>query len=357
MHRQQIQTDSTQASRRHFLGTVASGAVGLSAASLALPALAKATETKSSETLVKILYESLNPAQKKTICFDWDFQHKDNGLLRTHTSNNWRITKHALTSNFYTKEQRHLIRKIWEGLVNPNWIERFDKQFKDDMGGFGKKQGIAIFGVPGGESKSKFEFVLTGRHGTVRCDGNSAEHVAFGGPIVYGHAASGYFEKDDHRNNVYWHQALEANKLYAMMDGKHRKKALLEFSPDEAEISFQGKEGKFSGVPVTEFSSDQKEHLQKVLKLLIEPYRQTDQDEVVAALKTQGGLDACHLAFYADYDMGDDKIWDNWRLEGPSFVWHYRGAPHVHVWVNVADDASIELNSNDRSGDLVKKKK
>jgi hypothetical protein len=26
-------------------------------------------------------------------------------------------------------------------------------------------------------------------------------------------------------------------------------------------------------------------------------------------------------------------------------VWHYRGAPHVHVWVNIADDPSMTTNS------------
>lgn len=46
--------------------------------------------------------------------------------------------------------------------------------------------------------------MLTGRHMTVRCDGNSAEHVAFGGPIFYGHAASGFNEKPDHPGNVFW---------------------------------------------------------------------------------------------------------------------------------------------------------
>ena len=64
-----------------------------------------------------------------------------------------------------------------------------------------------------------------------------------------------------------------------------------------------------------------------------------------ACLKAQGGLDACHLAFYAQNDIGNDGVWDIWRLEGPSFVWHYRGAPHVHVWVNVADDPSVKLNA------------
>jgi len=38
-------------------------------------------------------------------------------------------------------------------------------------------------------------------------------------------------------------------------------------------------------------------------------------------------------------------VWDNWRLEGPSFVWWFRGSPHVHVWVNVADSPDVELNA------------
>mgnify|MGYP001239611985 CR=1 FL=1 len=68
-------------------------------------------------------------------------------------------------------------------------------------------------------------------------------------------------------------------------------------------------------------------------------------DEVRACLKAQGGLDACHLAFYRDSDIGKDEVWDNWRLEGPAFVWYFRGSPHVHVWVNIADDPRVTLNA------------
>ena len=101
----------------------------------------------------------------------------------------------------------------------------------------------------------------------------------------------------------------------------------------------------FRGVPVTELSADQKGHLQAVVRKLLEPYRQYDRDEVRACLQAQGGLDACSLAFYQEGDIGKDGVWDNWRLEGPSFVWHFRGAPHVHVWVNVADHADVKLNA------------
>ena len=339
--------------RRDFLST--SALVGASlAAGPSLSAKPHAVSAKSSESYVKLLHASLKDTQKKVICFPWDHRDKKNGLLRTHVSNNWRITSQALTSKFYTKEQQVLIRKVWEGLVNPDWVERFDKQYKDDMGGFGNKQGIAIFGDPGKEGEN-YEFVLTGRHGTVRCDGDSTDHVAFGGPIVYGHAASGYYEKPAHPNNVFWHQAVAANDLFEMLDGEQRRQALRTEAPDEAQIAFRGKGASIEGLAIDALSKDQKEHAQKVLRKLIEPYRQKDQDEALAALKKQGGLDACHLTFYKKDDLGGDGIWDNWRLEGPSFVWHYRGAPHVHVWVNVSDTAKVELNSNNRSGPLRQK--
>jgi hypothetical protein len=74
-------------------------------------------------------------------------------------------------------------------------------------------------------------------------------------------------------------------------------------------------------------------------------YRTSDREEAMQCLKTQGGLDQCTLSFYKDQDLGNDGVWDNWRIEGPSFVWHYRGAPHVHVWVNVADSAEVKTNS------------
>jgi hypothetical protein len=303
----------------------------------------------TSESVVGLLYKSLTPEQKKSVCFDWGFERGEQGLLRTRLQNNWHITKPEIRSDFYTPEQRDMIRAIFEGMVQPEWVKKFDQQLKDDCGGFGVAQNIAIFGSPE-KPGEKFEFVLTGRHMTLRCDGHSAEHVAFGGPILYGHAAKGHYEKKDHEGNVFWQQALEANKLYQMLDGKHRDLALIKQGmPAEDRVEFHGKGGPLPGVPVTEFSADQKEHLQGILKLLIEPYRQGDRDDVLKCLKTQGGLDACRLAFYEEGDLGKDGVWDNWRLEGPSFVWYFRGKPHVHVWVNVADDPSVKLNAHEDS--------
>lgn len=332
--------------RRKFLDRAGKSTLAAGAALCASPLLtyaAPAVEQSSKpESIVKLLFESLTPGQREAICFAWDHQDSDRGLLRTRVANNWDITDHTLNDDFYTKDQRAMIRAIFEGLYQPEWIERIDRQLEDDSDGYGEQNSIAIFGQPGSD---KFEFVMTGRHMTIRCDGNSAEHVAFGGPIFYGHAGENFDEEAHHPGNVFWHQAVEANQLYQALDGKQQKLALVKQGlPDEENVGFRGAQGSFQGIPITELSSDQRERVQEVVRTLVEPYRQGDRDEVLECLKVQGGLDACHLAFYQENDIGGDGVWDNWRLEGPSFVWHYRGAPHVHVWVNVASDPSVELN-------------
>ena len=232
-------------------------------------------------------------------------------------------------------------------MTNPQWHSRFDRQLKDDVGGFGKKQSIAIFGNPG---SGAFEFVLTSRHMTLRCDGNSAGHVAFAGPILYAHEGERLYEKPDHKNNVFWPQAVEANKLYRTLDPKHQELALVtKGMPSEEMVGFKGVKGLFHGCPVSEFADNQKAELQRILNILLEPFRDSDRKEALQCLAAQGGLEDCHLAFYKEGDLGEDGIYDNWRLEGPSFVWYFRGRPHVHVWVNVADTSSVKLNSYQNS--------
>jgi hypothetical protein len=337
-------SDQRSFDRRDFLKTASVAALAGSA-SLALPNWAVAKDapaaTGKRDSIVKTLYDSLKEEQRKKMCFAWDYTEKKRGLLRTYVANNWNITEDPIKSDFYTKDQQAMIREIFKEIIHPEWVSRIDKQLEDDAGGYGEQQSIAIFGEPGA---GKFEFVMTGRHMTIRCDGNSAEHVAFGGPIFYGHAVKGN-EDPNHPGNVFWPQALAANKVFEMLDPKQREQALATKLPHEQAVAFQGQQGKLPGIGFGEMSSDQQDELRKVLAKLIEPYQQTDRDEAMACLKAQGGLEKCSLAFYKEGDLGGDKVWDCWRLEGPAFVWYFRGAPHVHVWVNIASDPSVKTNS------------
>ncbi|MAT14951.1 MAG: hypothetical protein CMJ46_06745 [Planctomyces sp.] len=330
--------------RRNFVKTV-----GLGAAASLLPNVivrgdepAAAVPEVQSEKLVEKLHASFSPEQKAAVCFDWNHL-RDGSPLRLRVANNWQITDQLIRSDFYTKDQQEMIEAIVFNIYSPEWREKIRQEMNDDCGGFGEEHSLAIFGKPGSD---KFEFVFTGRHLTVRCDGNTTENVAFGGPIFYGHDPHGEFnEPADHPDNVFWEQAVVANKLYEMLDGKQRTIALHKTLPAEDQVHFRGKDAEIPGLRVSEMSADQRQHMELVLKSLVGPYRHTDQAEVMTCLAAQGGLENCRLVFYQPGDIGEDQVWDNWRLEGPAFVWHYRGAPHVHVWANVADDPNVKIST------------
>ena len=149
-----------------------------------MPTPRKPTQSSTAETLAGELHSSLTPTQRTQVCFPWDYKHPKYGLLRTRVANNWQASKPEIASDFFTPAQQGMIRKIFDGLITPAWQPRFDKQLEDDCGGFGYSQSVSLLGEPG---SGTFQFLLTGRHMTLRCDGDSADHVAFGGPIFYGH--------------------------------------------------------------------------------------------------------------------------------------------------------------------------
>ena len=36
----------------------------------------------------------------------------------------------------------------------------------------------------------------------------------------------------------------------------------------------------------------------------------------------------------------------NGVIEGPAFVWYFRGFPHVHLWIHVADGPAVPVTSH-----------
>ena len=54
----------------------------------------------SSESLVKVLYDSLNETQRKKVCFGWDHHDTSAGLLRTRISANWHVTEPVMRVSF-----------------------------------------------------------------------------------------------------------------------------------------------------------------------------------------------------------------------------------------------------------------
>ena len=302
------------------------------AAAVTGPVSAAETDSKSThpETLVASLYHSLTEDQRAKVCFP--FGHE----LQNKVDANWFITPHRI-ARFYTKDQQAMIEEIFRKLHNPEFVGKVMQHLQEDGAGLGNYS-IALFGEPGKTKKSPFEFVLTGRHCTVRCDGDSVAGAAFGGPIMYGHQAgpSGN-EPATHPNNVYWYQALRANEVFLALNGKQRDQALVSGPPREekATATVALKSSDLAGIPVADMTRDQRELVEKVLADLLLPFRKNDTNEAMKYIRAQGGVSSLHMSFYKSLDIGNDGVWDVWQLESPHMVWYFRGFPHVHTWVNI----------------------
>jgi len=330
--------------RRRFLKGLGGSAVA--AATLGWPKRGRAAVTDSPEALARELHGSLSASQRAELAFAWDHVDGERGLLRARVSANWNITAPELDSDFFTRDQRALVRAIYEGLIDPGWHERYDRHLEDDAGGWGKRQSIALFGEPDG---GPFQFVMTGRHMTLRAGGETPSPLAFGGPIFYGHATgtwwSGSFvERRHHPGNVFVHQAQAATALYDLLDGKQQKSARVKSAPDESDVRFVTADNR-RGLSLARLSPDQLEQAGRLLEILVEPFRAEDREAVGMALAAQGGLAACNVSFFEPWYRGGDDLWDSFRLEGPSLTWHFRGDPHVHVWVHVASQPNVPFNS------------
>ncbi|MBM4094758.1 MAG: DUF3500 domain-containing protein [Planctomycetes bacterium] len=322
-------SDHGHITRRGFLRTTAAGIAAASAGVVTATVLAveKNVERASSEKLVKQLYDSLESGQKATCCFRFD----DPSRLKVDA--NWHISE-ARVGKSFRKDQQELIRQIFLGLHSEEYAQQVLGQVEHD-GGF-DQCAIALFGEPG---TGQFEFVLTGRHVTRRCDGDSVSGAAFGGPIFYGHAAKAFNEPPDHEGNVYWFQALRANELFQALDGKQRERALLGDSRGEQgtdTVKLRGTAEGLAGIPVSELSADQRKLAEKVMEDLLRPFREADRLESMNLIR-KNGFDQLHFSFYKNEDIGDDGVWDVWQVEGPTTLWYFNGQPHVHTWVHIRE--------------------
>ena len=169
----------------------------------------------SAETVVGELYASLSEKQKKAI---WrPFDHKD----RLKINPNWPVTKTMIGDDLFSKQQRTLIDQVVRKITSEDGYERLQQQMDDDDGGM-DSYSIAIFGKPGTD---EFQFEMTGRHLTMRADGNRVDQAAFGGPIVYGHS------EETPEDNLFFYQTQQANKVFQALDPQQAKAALLTKAP------------------------------------------------------------------------------------------------------------------------------
>jgi len=289
-------------------------------------------DMKPAESLVRELYATFSEDQKKELVVPWD-HGADNGRLPTRMRMyNSPILGKTIGKN-YTKPQQELVERILKAISSDE--EGFKKLSRNgtwDTGGGFQGCGAVLFGEPADNDK-KFAWVFSGHHLTVRCDGNSQEGEAFGGPMFYGHSPNGYSDR-----NCFYYQTKSVLSVYEALDEVQRKTAVVSGSPGEQEpsVRFKKADEQKPGINMLDLSKDQRKLVETVMRDVLSPYRKEDADNVMRIVKANGGLEKIHLAFYQDRGMNDNQRWHFWRLEGPGFVWNYRVLPHVHTYVHIS---------------------
>lgn len=318
-------TPSQSLSRREALRGL--GAVALFAG---IPSL-RVMAGSGKDSLPMQFYKSLSEEQRSTICLPL------NDPKRSYVSNWWYVNPEQRLHTFYTPDQQDLVRQIFESLHHPDHREKMVWQVnKDLMGKISNTPSVGFFGTP--EDK-EFEFIYTGHHVTRRCNAHTDRGLGFGGnPIFYGNFAKGFNESPLHEGNPFWYQGLLFNEFVKALDGPQQERILVgrEPRPEHPSKVILKRKTDLPGLACADLTHDQQAKLLETMRLMLACFRKDDVDATMRSIQERGLIQQLFVSCYGGkYDIGSDRVWDTWQIEGPDFVWYFRGMPHIHSYFHL----------------------
>ena len=314
--------------RRDFLKT--SGAATAVLATTGLHRTVLASESNS-DSMTMQLYKSLSDKQREQICLPV------NHPRRQFVSNWWYIHPDYRINNAFDDEQQELIQKIFDSLHNPAHREAVSQQVEIDQYGAPKNApAVGFFGTPDDDD---FEFIYTGHHVTRRCNAHTDKGLGFGGaPIFYGHFRDQFNETKDHLGNPYWYQGKIFNQFVQDLSSDQQKQGLVSERPRSEKPSavIKKKDAGFGGLHCSDLSDGQKQLFLKTIGDMMVMFREDDVKATLQTIESKGMIDQLHVSWYdGKYDVGSDRVWDTWQIEGPEMVWYFRGQPHIHSYFHL----------------------
>ncbi len=311
-------------------------AAGASTALLAMTPLQEfsglvfGSETKT-DSLPMQLYKSLSDDQRQKVCLPIDHQR------RQYVSNWWYIHPRDRIPGTFNDEQQQLIQRIFDSLHSPDHQAAVNKQVEiDQYGEIANAPAVGFFGTPDDDD---FEFIYTGHHVTRRCNAHSDKGQGFGGaPIFYGHFPEEFNETKDHPGNPYWYQGRVFNQFVQALSGRQQQQGLVSTKPrsEKPDAVVKKKNAGWAGLSGADLSSDQQQLLIETMGKMMAMFRKDDVTATLSTIEKKGLMDQLHVSWYAGkYDIGSDKVWDTWQIEGPEMVWYFRGQPHIHSYFHL----------------------
>ena len=321
----------TEINRRNLIKTA-----GASSAYLAMTQLEKFSglvfaEESKTDSMPMQLYKSLSDEQRQKVCLPVD--HKSRQFI----SNWWYVHREHRIPDTFNAEQQELIQKIFDSLHRPEFQAAVNKQVEIDQ--YGKEKNAPSVGFFGTPDDPNFEFIYTGHHVTRRCNAHSDVGKGFGGaPIFYGHFPDKFNETKDHPGNPYWYQGKLFNEFVQALSGQQQEQGLVSSKPrsEKPDAVLKKSAARGPGLNCAEISSDQQKLLAETMRKMMTIFRDDDVKATIDAIEKRGVLDRLHVSWYdGKYDIGSDKVWDTWQIEGPEMVWYFRGQPHIHSYFHL----------------------
>lgn len=198
-----------------------------------------------------------------------------------------------------------------------------------------------------------YQIVLSGIHLNLRLGDARAEGVAFGGPQVYGDQRGD--EVAGLPGNAYRYQWQAAYRLVTALTSAERSAVRVARAPAQVNIGLQGRNGRFDGVAIGDLSASKRSLAHDIVAGILDTYAEQDAAYAWQCLEHNGGVDALRFADYEEDFYGSRRAGRDpsqiFRLEGPAAVFHFRGEPHVHAFINVAMDGDRPLSLGETLGD------
>lgn len=293
----------------------------------------------SADDLARRLYAGLEPELREQVCVGYDHP-----LRQYHNRGVWGGGASIFSAGF-SRAQRGILTDLLHAGLSEQGRERVPNEFFASIPGVHSMK-VLICGDP---FAPPYQLILTGPHLNLRIGGASREGAAFGGPQVYGD------QRGDERaglpGNMYRYQLECGQRLFRSLDPGQRREALLATAPIQTQIEPQGRAGVFPGIPVAELTSASQDIARELVDGIFSTYPPEDVRYAGECLERNGGLGALHLSYYADGEVERSGQYQIFRLEGPAAVLHFRGAPHVHAFVNVTMDGDAPFSVGEALGE------
>ncbi|MEM7307461.1 MAG: DUF3500 domain-containing protein [Planctomycetota bacterium] len=290
------------------------------------------------DELAARLYASLDDETRAAACVPYDHplrQYHNRGLwaggLRVWRNLSW--------------EQRALVVDLFHAGLSAAGRERVPAQY------FVRWPGVHLLSVLfcGEPARPPYAVHLTGPHLNLRLGGASREGAAFGGPQVYGDQRGN--GRPGLPGNVYRYQLELGTRLFeALSPGEHERATYPE-EPPQTQIELRGTRAEPPGLALADASEGARQAAARVVDGILENYPREDADYARDCLDAAGGVASLSVSRYLrgeDGDAGPNQIF---RLEGPNAVFHFRGHPHLHAFLNVGRDGDAPLSVGELLGE------